>query len=91
MMSLCCILTHNRFLDTLLPQVRGVCCVHVIRPRQVSDAKYGYIYSADWPQTENRSSIMEYDLRWRPETCFIRLELLTLELAEKDGNCVHDR
>ena len=68
-----------------------MCCVHIIRPRRVSTAKYGYIYNSDWPQTENRSSIMEYELRWRPETCFIRLEFLTLELTEKDGNCVHDR
>ena len=72
-------------------QVRGVCCVHVVTPRLPSDAKYSYIYSPDWPHKQNGSSILEYDLRWREDTCFIRLEFLTLELAEKDGNCVHDR
>lgn len=68
-----------------------MCCVRVTGHRQVSQAKYEYIYSPDWPQTENQSAVLEYELKWRPETCFIRLEFLTLELAEKDGNCVHDR
>lgn len=71
--------------------MKGVCCVHILNPGAVNMMKHAYVYNTMWPKTENGSEIREYDISWQPDTCFLRLEMLTLELAETDGNCVHDR
>ena len=72
-------------------QTRGVCCVHVSGVRGRSTAKLTYVHNAAWPGTGNGSALAQYSVAWRPDTCFLRIDLLTLQLAETDGNCVHDR
>jgi len=70
---------------------RGVCCVHILQSGSSSSNKYASFYNQQWPATGNGSAIKEYDITWKDDTCFLRLDFLTMELSEKDGNCVHDR
>ena len=65
--------------------------MHVSGVRGRSTAKLTYVHNSEWPGTGNGSALAQYTVAWRPDTCFLRIDLLTLQLAETDGNCVHDR
>ena len=71
--------------------MRGACCVHVVQAGQTSRAGLSYLQNKEWPLTGNGSGLSQFKILPAADTCFVRLDLMTLELAENEGNCVHDR
>jgi len=71
----------------------GVCCVHTNHGRSglSSSSKLGYFYNNEWPRKGSGSQISTFTVKPRDDTCFVRFELLTLELEVESDNCVHDR
>jgi len=72
---------------------KGICCVHTNHGEcgQTSAAKFSYFYSQEWPKRSSGSSMCMYTVKPKQDTCFIRLDILTLEMEEMSGSCVHDR
>lgn len=71
----------------------GSCCVHTNAGKcgsQLSE-KFGYFFSKNWPETSKGGSYCTHTVKPMPGTCFIRLDLVTLEMEEISGKCVHDR
>ena len=81
----------DKFQLIMMFQSRGVCCVNIVSEGRLNNAKYSYIYNPQWPESGSGSANMEYEITWQPDTCFLRLEFLNLNMTEKSGNCVHDR
>jgi len=72
----------------------GVCCVHTNMGRcgESLGEKFGYFYNAKWPKRETDSYHCTHTVKPKSGTCFIRFDLLTLEMEQiRPGNCVHDR
>ncbi|XP_023342069.1 transmembrane protease serine 11A [Eurytemora carolleeae] len=74
-------------------EAQGVCCLHINNGKcgEQLRGKFGYFYNAKWPQRDNTSHYCPYTVKTSPNTCFIRIDILTLEMSEKSGSCVHDR
>jgi len=71
---------------------QGVCCV--VRSSGRSDrssAGVSYFQNPDWPSSGNGSEVFIHTVQPLADTCFIRFDLLTLELDVMGDNCVHDR
>ena len=71
--------------------MRGVCCVHTVGAGQTSRAGLSYLRNKEWPLAGNASALSQFTIIPAVDTCFVRLDLMTLELEENEGNCVHDR
>ena len=71
--------------------MRGACCVHLVEAGQTSRARLSYLQNKEWPLPGNGSGLSQFTILPAPDTCYVRLDLMTLELAENDGSCVHDR
>ena len=71
--------------------MRGACCVHLVQAGQTTRAGLSYLHNKEWPLAGNGSALSQFKILPAADTCFVRLDLMTLELAENEGNCVHDR
>ena len=71
--------------------MRGACCVHLVEAGESSRARLSYLRNKEWPLAGNGSALSQFTILPAPDTCWLRLDLLTLELAENEGSCVHDR
>jgi len=72
---------------------QGVCCVTVSSGSRgiVSSNSVNYFTNPAWPSSENGSLVSTHCIVPREGVCWIRLDLLTVELAQMSDNCVHDR
>ena len=71
--------------------MRGACCVHQVEAGQSSRASLSYLQNKEWPLAGNGSGLSQFTILPAADTCWVRLDLMTMELAENEGNCVHDR
>jgi len=71
---------------------QGACCIVASSDRSGStSAGVSYFQNPQWPSSGNGSEVFIHTVQPMPDTCFIRFDLLTLELAVMGDNCVHDR
>merc|ERR1711990_565035 len=71
---------------------QGVCCVVTSSAGSGrSSAGVSYFQNPDWPSSGNGSELFIHTVQPAADTCFIRFDLLTLELDVMGDNCVHDR
>merc|ERR1712051_524292 len=71
---------------------QGVCCVVKSSAGSGrSSAGVSYFQNPDWPSSGNGSELFIHNVQPSADTCFIRFDLLTLELGVMGDNCVHDR
>jgi len=74
------------------PFSQGVCCVVTSSERSGrTSAGVSYFQNPDWPSSGNGSEVFIHTIQPLPDTCFVRFDLLTLELDVMGDNCVHDR
>merc|ERR1712088_943755 len=74
------------------PFSQGVCCVVTSSERSGrTSAGVSYFQNPDWPSSGNGSEVFIHTVQPLADTCFIRFDLLTLELDVMGDNCVHDR
>lgn len=56
-----------------------------------TSTRFGYFFSKNWPKIQSTHSYCTHTIKPLPGTCFVRLDVLTLEMEEISGSCVHDR
>merc|ERR1711935_1071947 len=71
---------------------QGVCCVVTSSARSGrTSAGVSHFQNPGWPSCGNGSEVFIHTVQPSADTCFIRFDLLTLELDVMGDNCVHDR
>ena len=79
----------RKYGDALPP---GICCVRKSSETVGrSSESLSYLTNSEWPSYGSGSEMYQHTVQPRDGTCFIRFDLLTLELEVISTNCVHDR